>query len=121
MSTFTKTLDDLASFGRFECTLAVWKRTKTQLSKEGIKFTSKNEKMPMVTKGKELCSISWKDCTVPDLPDNWVLDKVIADHAHSDSPLKTGQILWLRAMDFQRAKARAEAKDKAEAETKAAK
>ena len=72
-------------------------------------------------RGKSTYLVSWEDCTVPDLPDNWVLDKVIADHAHSDSPLKTGQILWLRAMDFQRAKARAEAKDKAEAETKAAK
>ena len=108
MSSFTKTLNDLASFGCFECTLAVWKRTKTQLSNEGIKFTSK--KMPLVTKGQELCRISWNDCTVPDLPDDWELDKVIAEHAHSDSPLKTGQILWLRAMDFQRAKARAEAK-----------
>ena len=113
MSSLTDTLNGLASFGWFECTLAVWKRTKTQLSKEGIKFTPK--KMPLVTKGKELCHISWKHCSVPGLPDNWELDKVIAEHVYSDSPLKTGQILWLIAMDFNRAKKRGEAKAKAEA------
>ena len=107
----------------------VWNRDRETLFDEGFTlklvkrdpffFFEKGVKTRI--KGKSTYTVSWKDCTVPNLPDNWVLDRVLAEYAHSDSPLKAGQILWLRAMDFQRAKARAEAKDKAEAETKAAK
>jgi hypothetical protein len=134
MSYIMDKLEEKAYLGHFyEESCPVWDRDVRKLFDEGFTlklirrdpFFEKTEtfipgdnvssKKIARIKGKSIYLVSWEDCIVK-LPANWILEEILATSAQSGYPLKWGQILWLRAKDFQRA---AEAKAEAEAEAKA--
>lgn len=121
MSYIIKYLREKADRGHFYTdSCPVWDRDRETLFDEGFTLTlvQRNpffffeEGVKNRIKGKSTYLVSWKDCIV-DLPANWVLDDILATSAQSGHPLKWGQILWLRAKDFERAKEKAAEEAKA--------
>lgn len=87
-------LEAAAESGAKSISLFVWNRTAKKLQESGVILT------PTAIPGRpgeKYYDITWKDATVDDLPDDWVLnDYIKVDH---QPKLSQAQILWLIAED----------------------